>query len=396
MVSETAVTAIALGTFALLFVRRAGRYPLTRPVTACTGAVALLGVGALSPAAALAAVDVDTLLLLFGMLVHVEALSRSGFYGWAAARLVRWATTTRRLALGALVLAAALSAVALNDAVVLLLTPVLVRAVAQAEVDPAGPLVAVVLGANVGSTATPLGNPQNAYVLSESGLTTVEFVTVLGPVALVALAATGAMLALRLDAAPVDAAVRVPAFGRGWALASGGFVAATFLALALAPGTSAGVLAAGVAVVHVAWLQLFRRVPGDEVLGDLDWGILVLFVGLFVLVGALDGTPLVALLRGVDDGWALAGTTFLLSNLVSNVPAVVLLSAGVSDPQWWYVLAAVGTLAGNATPVASAATLIVLDTASREGVDLSPVRLVAVGLPVAVVTSALGAALVLV
>jgi Na+/H+ antiporter NhaD/arsenite permease-like protein len=92
----------------------------------------------------------------------------------------------------------------------------------------------------------------------------------------------------------------------------------------------------------------------------------------------------------------LAGVTFVLSNLVSNVPAVVLLSTAVSDPTGWYLLAAVSTLAGNGTPIASAATLIVLDQASQRGTDLSVIHLIRVGLPVAVVTSTLATVLLLV
>ena len=103
-------------------------------------------------------------------------------------------------------------------------------------------------------------------------------------------------------------------------------------------------------VLHLAWLQLFRKVPGNAILSEMDWGILVLFVWLFVLVGSLEGTALVDRLRTVDSGIGFAGVIFLLSNIVSNVPEVVLLSTTVTDPQSWYVLAAVSTLAGNATP----------------------------------------------
>jgi len=116
-----------------------------------------------------------------------------------------------------------------------------------------------------------------------------------------------------------------------------------------------------------------------------------------------DGTPIESAISlpetdrrwAVSSGLGLAGVTFALSDLVS-VPAVVLLSTAVSDPSGWYLLAAVSTLAGNATPIASAATLIVLDQASRRGVALSVVHLIRVGLPVAVVTSGLAIALLLV
>ncbi|WP_256562688.1 SLC13 family permease [Halomarina pelagica] len=373
----------------MLAVRRVRGYPLDRPTTAAGGAVLVLAIGAISTERALAAVDAGTLLLLFGMMVHVEALALSGFYGWCAARLVALAGTVRRLTLGTLVLASVLSAIALNDAVVLLLTPILLRALAETdtEVDVVPTLLAVVLGANVGSVATPLGNPQNAYVLSRSGLSAAEFIAALAPVAAVALVV--AALALvpftprGLTLAPVDA----PAFDRTGAAASLCFLGATLTVLVVRPDLDPGAVAASLGVAHVAWLQATRQIPGDVVLDGIDWGLLVLFTGMFVLVGALEGTVVTDALARVGGGFELAAATFVLSNLVSNVPAVVLLSTAVSTPDGWLVLAAVSTLAGNATPIASAATLIVLEQASGADVEIPVLRVVLVGTPVALATT---------
>ncbi|WP_435184673.1 SLC13 family permease [Halobellus sp. EA9] len=395
MVSETLVTGLVGLTFGLLFFRQIRVYPLTRAVTAATGAVVVVALGAISPERALAGIDTETILLLFGMLAHVEALSRSGFYPWAATLLVRRTGTVRRLVIGTLWVAAGLSALALNDAVVLLMTPVLIQAVEETDTTPTGPLIAVILGANIGSLATPLGNPQNAYILSQSGLSTVAFVATLAPVAFLSLLVTSVLLAVRYDGTAVRSTVSLPDLDRQWALSSSGFLLATFVLLAVFPATNAGIVAASMGVLHLAWLQLFRKVPGNAILSEMDWGILVLFVGLFVLVGSLEGTALVDRLRTVEDGIGFAAVIFLLSNVVSNVPAVVLLSTTVTDPQSWYVLAAVSTLAGNATPVASAATLIVLDQASRRGIDISVVQLVRVGFPIAVVTTAVATGLLM-
>ncbi|GAB3037702.1 ArsB/NhaD family transporter [Natronobiforma cellulositropha] len=389
MAPEVAVTALVLGTFALLFVRRIRAYPVSRAVTSALGAVCVVAIGAITLEEALASVHVGTILLLFGMLAHVDALARSGFYTWAAARLVQWAGTGRRLTYGTLCLAAGSSAFALNDATVLLMTPVLVVALHGSRVDPVAPLLAVILGANIGSVATPLGNPQNAYILSRSELTTLEFVAALGPVALVSLAVAAAFLWPLTRADAPFSPVEVPDLDTRWALSSAGFLLVTFLALAAFPGVEPGFIAASLGIVHVAWLQFYRRVPGNDVLQGVDWSILVLFVGMFVLVGSLEGTALLEFLGGFDGVAAFAGATFVLSNLVSNVPAVLVLAETVDDASGWLLLAAVSTLAGNATPIASAATLIVLDQAARSGVDVPIRRLIAIGFPVALLTSAL-------
>lgn len=386
---------VVFGSFALLFSRRIRGYPVDRAVTAAAGGVLLLVLGVLDPHEALAGIDASTLLLLFGMLVHVEGLARSGFYGYAAARLVNWASTPRRFAVGTLCLAAGLSALALNDATVLLVTPILVRATEGTDVDPVPPLVALVLGANVGSAATPLGNPQNAYILAHSPLTMRTFVVTLAPVAFVALCVAAVAVVAVTPRTGTIPSTAVPDYDRPWAALSVAFVAATFVLLFARSGLDPGVVAASTAVAHLACLQLARREPGGDVLRSLDWSLLVLFAGMFVLVAGLRTTPVVpALEAAVADGVTLGVATFALSNLVSNVPAVLALSTGITSQQGWLVLSAVSTLAGNATPVASAASLIVLEGAARRGVDLPVRRLVLVGFPVAAVSSAFAIAMI--
>ncbi|EFW92413.1 arsenite transport protein (arsB) [Haladaptatus paucihalophilus DX253] len=388
MVSDALVVAVVFCTFGLLFFNQIRVYPLSRSLTSATGAVVVLALGAISPDEALASVDTSTLLLLFGMLAHVEALSRSGFYGWAGSYLVDFTGTARRLTVGTLVVAAVFSSVALNDATVLLLTPILVQVIRNADIDPVPPLIAVVLGANIGSAATPLGNPQNAYILNRSGLTSVEFVAHLAPVALVCLLIAALVLVPITAAGTSLPEIPVPDIDERWALSSVVFLLATFALLIVFPDSDPGIIAASMGIIHITWLQLFRRVPGEEILHGMDWSIIVLFVGIFVLVGSLEETSLMGLVSGFGASWRFAGLTFVLSNLISNVPAVVLLSSGVTTQSGWLVLSAVSTLAGNATPIASAATLIALQQAARRGVDISIRRLLSVGVPVAIVTSA--------
>lgn len=390
-------TLVVLGTFALLFVNHLGRYPVSRSVTTAAGSVLLIGLGIVTPERAIRAVSVQTLLLLFGMLVHVTVLARSGFYDWIAARLVTWAETPRRLTLGALGLSGLLSAFALNDATVLLLTPVLITAAKTGDTDPVPPILAVVFGANIGSAATPLGNPQNAFIVAESTLTATAFVGVLGPVALVCLLLAGAFLWPILPADGSLSEPDRPEFDRLWALASTGFIVSTFGLLLAVPGAGAGTIAASTAVAHLVWLQGSRRIAGDSILGDVDWSILVLFTGLFALIAGLDGTRLLSAIESIEGGVQLGVAAFVLSNLVSNVPAVVLLSTGIPADATgsWLLLAATSTLAGNATPIASAATLILLELASDRDVAVPLRRLLRIGVPLAVTTTLVGAGMVL-
>lgn len=387
MASQLVAVGITGGTFALLARPRLGDIPLSRSITSIAGALAVIALGFLTPAEAFSSLDTTTLLLIFGMLCHVEALRRSGCYEWAASVLVERSRTVRQLAIGTLGLSALLSAVALNDATVLLLTPVLVMATDYADVDPVLPLLAVIFGANIGSLATPLGNPQNAFILAESGMSTATFIVALLPVTVVTLALTAVAVWKIGTERAVDTSAERPNIDVGWTISSVVFVLSTLLFLIFFPSVQPGVLATTMGVAHIAWLQIFRQVPGTDVIQDIDWSILVMFAGIFVLVGALEQTGFSSLLTTATHHSTLAANTFILSNLVSNVPAVVLLAHTVQSTSGWLVLAAVSTLAGAATPIGSAATLIVLDQAQREGVEIPLQRLIKVGLPLAVVTS---------
>ena len=390
------VAAVVVVTFGALAIPRVGPVALSRALTAALGAVTVVALGGLTPQAAFASVDATTLLLLFGMMVHVETVSLSGLYDWAGPMLLNRAGTERRLALGALCLSAGLSAVALNDATVILLAPVVLDAVSAADVDPNGPLIALVVGANVGSLATPLGNPQNAYILASSAMPAATFVRQLAPVTLVCLLVAAVVIVPFVDSRRLPT-VPTPAFDRGWAMLGVGFLLGTLALLVALPDVNPGYLAATTVLVHLGIVQVGRRVPADRVLARIDWGVLVLFVGLFVLTAAVrDDAVFTVLFDAVSRSGAAAHAvaTFVLSGIVSNVPAVLLLAPATTGQSSWLRLAAVSTLAGNATPVASAATLIVLERARRSESRISIGRLVAIGLPVSVLTTLVALALV--
>src|SRR5206468_984962 len=228
---------------------------------------------------------------------------------------------------------AALSALVLNDAIALLVTPVVIRSARSLKVNPVPYLVAVAIAANVGSVATEVGNPQNAYIAIRSGIPFLTFTVYLLPVTIVCLsiAIAGVRLALRRDLA-------APLAGEGAAP----IVALQRPGLTLASGLSAAIQGA------------FTSALGGQA-GGLAW---------------------------------LVGLSSLLSNLISNVPAVLLLAEVVpqGSTQLWLALAASSTLAGNATILGAACNVIVVQVASREGVSVTMRDFVKAGLPVTAAT----------
>jgi Na+/H+ antiporter NhaD/arsenite permease-like protein len=395
-------------TYALLTLRRIPRWPFPgghRPWVALAGGAAMVLAGVVPLGEALAAVDVDILLLLLGMLALAASLEVGGFFDALARQVVRRARSPRELLVGTMVASAVLSALVLNDAVVLLFTPVLVKAAQRLRADPMPFLAGEVLAANIGSMATPVGNPQNAYIALASGLGFVEFVAALLPLALLALGLAIAICLVvfrRSLAAPWSknalatmppSAAAHPRLTRAalaiLVLVVGGFVAAQPLGWSIAHVAAAGGLAALLAAA-----LLVERGAG-AVARRVDGGILVFFVGLFLLIAGVRAAGISGAMAGAVLGTGapavvpLVGLSALLSNLVSNVPAVLLLAPvveGAADPALWLALAASSTLAGNATLVGAAANVIVAETARALGAEFSVRRFMAAGLPTALLT----------
>ena len=375
--------------------------PLDRAGFALVGTAALLVTGVVDLHEAVALIDAEVLVLLFGLMLLNEALAEA-----AAFRTVtRWAT--RRAGspftlLAALVFASGtLSALFLNDTIVLMLTPLVVQLTRHLGVAPLPYLLALATAANVGSVATVTGNPQNLIVSVQGGIAYVPFLVALGPVALVGLGVVLATIALvhrrdiaggQLLAAPPDAAPlpqRTPARAFAWAVA----LLAAFLA---------GAPVATAALVVGAGVLLTAGEAGRRILARVDLSLLTLFAGLFVVVGALGHTGVTGLaLAALGAGWAsgvaeLTTITTVASNLFSNVPAVLLLAPLVAEAgagrTGYLVLAMASTLAGNLTLVGSVANLIVVESARKLGVTVGFWGYLRVGLPITLLTLALGAA----
>lgn len=394
--------AVAAVTLAGVAFGRLPFVPLDRAGFALVGAATLLATGVVDLHAAADLVDAEVLVLLFGLMLLNEALAEAG----AFRALTRWAT--RRAAtpfalLVALTFAAgALSALFLNDTIALMLTPLVVALTRALGVRPLPYLLALATAANVGSVATVTGNPQNLIVAVQGGLGFVPFATALTPVALVGLGVVVGVIAFvhrrdlfgvrfrPAESAPAERFPRRPlALAVGWAT----LLLAAFLA---------GAPVATAALVVGAGVLLSAGAAAPKVLARVDVALLTLFAGLFVVVGALGATGVTALAaEALGTAWTadvgrLTVLTAVASNLFSNVPAVLLLAPLVAEAgggrSAYLTLAMASTLAGNLTLVGSVANLIVAEGARRAGERVGFGAYLRVGVPVTLVTLALGAA----
>jgi len=377
---------------------------LDRTGIALLGAIALIGVGALSLEEAWRAVHVPTLILLFAFMVLSAQLRMGGFYTWVTHKTGHLPLSPPKLLAALIAIVAGLSAVFSNDVICLAMAPVLIDVCLARRLNPIPFLLALACSANVGSALTLIGNPQNMLIgerlnLSFSGyLLEAAIPVVLGLFVVWTLIAwrsreswTLASEEAATDAVPAhrEPAPRVDA----WQTAKGLSVATVVFVLFLAVPMPREVIALTAAGV----LMMSRRLHSRKMLGLVDWQLLVLFIGLFVVNHAMEKTGLthefvghVAAL-GVDlhQPLPLFASTFILSNIVSNVPAVMLLLPVATHELAGPLLALASTLAGNLLIVGSIANIIVVDAARRQGVTIDWRRHAGTGIPVTLATMAI-------
>lgn len=393
--------AIFLLSYVLIASRRVPWLPIGRTAGALLGAVLMVLCGVLTPAQAASAVDHDTLVLLLGMMLLTAYLDRAGLLDEVGERGLGDARSPGALLVRLSLLSGALSALLVNDTVCLFLTPVVVRTCRRHALPMTPFLMALATSANLGSSATLVGNPQNMLIGSMSGLSFLGFLGAVGPAAAVAVVVNTALLWLfyrralagvTLGASMTERRPPSPDATRV-ALVSAGVV------LAFLGGAPLGYAALGGAV---ALMVLDRREPRDA-FAAVDWSLLVFFAGLFVVVAGLGQTGLVELawarvapslhLDSATGAAAFAAVMTAGSNVVSNVPLVLLAGPHVGSlgggALGWALLGYVTTVAGNLTLVGSVANLIVAEGA-REHHDLGFVEYLRFGVPSTLVSLAVG------
>src|SRR5688572_33227483 len=167
-----------------------GRWPwlkMNRATIALVGATVLIAIGVIPLEQAFRAIDWNTIVLLFAMMVLNVNLRIAGFFHLVTSRLVRHARTPRRLLALVILVSGVLSAIFLNDTIALMMTPLVLELALVLRRNPIPYLVALVTAANAGSVAAITGNPQNMLVGISSGISFVSFTAALAPVAVASL-----------------------------------------------------------------------------------------------------------------------------------------------------------------------------------------------------------------
>lgn len=382
-----------------------GRYPrlrMNRATISLVGATALIVMGAIPLERAYASLDMNTLVLLFSMMVINVNLRLSGFFRLVGSEVIRLARTPQQLLALIIVASGILSALFLNDTIVLMLTPLVVDLTLALKRNPLPYLIGLVTAANIGSAATIVGNPQNMIIGVASQIPFVAFTARLLPVSLAGLVVVWGVLAAiyprEISRRRFGDEVYLPWEPIYRPLLRKGLLAVGLMLIAFLAGAPVALAALAAASL----LLVTRRIKPQRVFNEVDVSLLAFFSGLFIVTGAIEESGLSEQLFAIGRPIAGQGTAALslvaviLSNLVSNVPAVLLFRPFIpqlADPQRaWLTLAMATTFAGNLTLLGSVANLIVAEIAKGRGVHLGFVEYLKAGVPITVLSLLLGIA----
>jgi len=377
---------IFLITFVMISFRRMNLLPIGRPSAALMGAVLMVVFGVVRPDEAYRLVNWDTICLLLGMMIIAEHLRAAGLFE-RFSRIVERFQSPFGLLMGLSFASAALAAILVNDPVCVVMTPLVLEVCRRKSLNPFPYLMILATSTNIGSTLTLTGNPQNMIVGSLSGLHYLKFMALMSlPVGIAMLVNSAfAWLYYRNDLLRKDPVDAFPASLRRESVSETiiktrklrvGFLGLGLACLGFVTGFSMAFSALGGAVVVIT----FHRKDPSELLEKMEWSLLLFFAALFVVIGGLQTSGLARALTEwamhtisgdiSAQVWSFSGITLAGSNLLSNVPFVLLASQSIpslnSPDMFWCLLAYVGTMAGNMTLFGAVANMIVAETAKDE------------------------------
>jgi Na+/H+ antiporter NhaD/arsenite permease-like protein len=386
-------------TYVALSIGRVPGLRSDRLAASVIGAVALVAFRVLSFREAQAAVDGATLALLFGMMLLAAALDISGTFAFVGFWMTKRANKPITLLVAIAVASAVLSAFLINDVVCIAFTPLVLQITDTLKKDAKPYLLALATSSNIGSVATITGNPQNILIASLSHISYARFAAALAPVACVSLILNIAVIAFvyRAELASPFAPhhdAKPPRIFAPWAVKSSVVTIGVLVAFV------AGVLPPIAALVGGAIMLFSRAVNPKRLYVRVDWTLLALFVGLFVVIAGFEKAGLAEsflhLLVPIhpESVWGLTVIAAILSNVASNVPAVMVLKSMIPHlpnvTSSWLTLAMASTLAGNLTLPGSLASIIVVERAKGHA-NVTFTDFLRVGAPSALLSLGVGA-----
>ena len=392
MVSEFALI-IFLITYAGVAIGEIPGLALDRTGIALIGAILMVVFGVLSTKEAILSIDISTILLLYGLMVLSSQFRLGGFYTWTALKITKFMDKPERFLLVLMIVSAVLSAILANDIVCLAFTPVLTVSLMNAGLNPIPFLIGLAVSSNIGSASTIIGNPQNMLIGQLGKLDFGHFFLWCTPPSLLSL--IGAYFVINIIYSKNFVGNNSPAIieRRAWASfnrhqSTKGIIATIILIILFFTDIPREISAISIAGLLLCSRSMHTR----SILGFIDWHLITLFCALFIVIKGVEAVNLpftiVEFLNAnsidIHNLYILTGFSTLLSNIVSNVPATMLITKFLdpSNHTQWYVLALSSTFAGNLITIGSIANLITFEQAKEYGVNIGFKEHAKVGIPV--------------
>ncbi len=360
------------------------------------------------------AVDLNTIFILFGMMAINSSLQYFGFFNLIEESVAAIAKNRILLLIFTIITSALLSAIFLNDTIAIVFTPFVISLCMTYKYNPIPYLMALATSANIGSALTIIGNPQNIYIGSISNIPFLEFFLTMALPCLISLVVAFLLILLvykkdffskEIDNQDEneDAAnhIKVSSIEINKSIAKEiiakeNIYKSIFIVLFLLVGIFLGFNITLVTLSACCILFLISGYKVDEIFSKIDFSLLIFFISLFILTGAVSHSKFFSsILTSVtpyikSSNLSFGTITLFLSNIISNVPAVVVLSNFIATKKEWFMLALISTFAGNLTLLGSVANLIVCESAKKRGINLSFLEYLKVGVPLTIITSLIG------
>lgn len=378
---ETIALIIFVITYIGIIFTRLPKVNIDRPSAAFIGAVAMLAFSVVSFEEAVSFIDFNTIFLLLGMMIVVAALKFDGFFNLITEKTLQFANSRLKLLIGVVFISGIASAFLVNDAVVLIFTPIIISICQRVRINPLPYLIAEILSSNIGSVMTITGNPQNMLIGLNSGISYTDFLLRLFPISFIGMVLC--IVVVRLiytkefkDSSPLS---YTPTHNYNFKDMYSSIIVFGLVVLAFFFGKLLGMSIAVIALAGASLIILFGKHKPEKLIKDVDWVLLLFFASLFIVVGAVQKVGLLngILNIGLEENFAglisIHSISLVLSQVLSNVPYTVLmlpLMNVVDSETLWLALASASTLAGNATIIGAMANIIVIESADRFGVKI--------------------------
>jgi len=395
----TTAVIIFIITFLGIIYTRLPKVNIDRPSAAFFGAVAMILFGVLSFEEAVLAIDFNTIALLLGMMIIIVVLELDGFFTLIAEKTISLSKSKNQLLFLIVFVTGVASAFLVNDAVVLLFTPVIIQICRSAKLNPIPYLIAEILASNIGSAMTITGNPQNILIGMQSGISYSKFLFHLLPVSFLGMVLIVLLIKVFF----------MKEFKNGSQLVfEGNEFNYNYQSMKFSVPIFLGIIILFffhhtldlsiplIALAGASLVLILGKIKPSKVIKEVDWVLLLFFAGLFIVVQGIekvgvldqfiDNTPISNNLEGIVSLHALS---LVLSQIVSNVPYTILMLPilkSASSDLLWLSLASAATLAGNATIIGAVANLIVIEVAKKYDIEIGFWQFFKVGFSITIIT----------